>query len=65
MTVNEAMSLEAAFEAADRHGIYLQVDLPNWTFEMGRRPAVDAFLKRELGALLPAAGWLSEETEGP
>ncbi|MGE0284167.1 MAG: inositol monophosphatase family protein, partial [Rhizobiaceae bacterium] len=24
--------------------------------------AVDAFLKRELGVLLPAAGWLSEET---
>lgn len=24
--------------------------------------AVDAFLKQELGALLPAAGWLSEET---
>ena len=24
--------------------------------------AVDAFLKRELGALLPVAGWLSEET---
>jgi myo-inositol-1(or 4)-monophosphatase len=24
--------------------------------------AVDAFLKEELGALLPAAGWLSEET---
>ncbi|TNE43065.1 MAG: 3'(2'),5'-bisphosphate nucleotidase CysQ [Sphingomonadales bacterium] len=24
--------------------------------------AVDAFLKRELGALLPAAGWLSEES---
>lgn len=24
--------------------------------------AVDRFLKRELGALLPAAGWLSEET---
>ena len=24
--------------------------------------AVDAFLKRELGRLLPAAGWLSEET---
>ena len=29
---------------------------------MRRRLAVDAFLKRELGALLPAAGWLSEET---
>ena len=28
--------------------------------------AVDAFLKRELGALLPSAGWLSEETiDGP
>src|SRR3990167_5033157 len=24
--------------------------------------AVDTFLKRELGALLPSAGWLSEET---
>ena len=24
--------------------------------------AVDAFLKRELGVLLPSAGWLSEET---
>ena len=24
--------------------------------------ALDAFLKRELSALLPAAGWLSEET---
>ncbi|PZO68652.1 MAG: 3'(2'),5'-bisphosphate nucleotidase CysQ, partial [Pelagerythrobacter marensis] len=24
--------------------------------------AVDAFLRRELSALLPAAGWLSEET---
>ena len=24
--------------------------------------AVDRFLRRELGALLPAAGWLSEET---
>ena len=24
--------------------------------------AVDAFLKRELGRLLPSAGWLSEET---
>jgi 3'-phosphoadenosine 5'-phosphosulfate (PAPS) 3'-phosphatase len=24
--------------------------------------AVDQFLKRELGALLPSAGWLSEET---
>jgi myo-inositol-1(or 4)-monophosphatase len=27
-----------------------------------RRPGGRRFLKRELGALLPAAGWLSEET---
>ena len=38
---------EAAFEAADRHGIYLQVELPNWTFKMGQRPAVDAFFVAE------------------
>ena len=37
----------AAFEAADRHGIYLQVELPNWTFDMGRKPRTDAFLKAE------------------
>lgn len=37
----------AAFEAADRHGIYLQVELPNWTFDMGRKPKTDAFLKAE------------------
>lgn len=38
---------EAAFEAADRHGIYLQVELPNWTFDMGRKPEVDAFFVAE------------------
>ncbi len=37
----------AAFEAADRHGIYLQVELPNWTFDMGRKPDVDAFFLAE------------------
>lgn len=37
----------AAFEAADRHGIYLQVELPNWTFDMGRKPEVDAFFIAE------------------
>lgn len=37
----------AAFEAADRHGIYLQVELPNWTFDMGRKPEVDAFFLAE------------------
>lgn len=38
---------EAAFAAADRHGILLQVELPNWTFKMGKLPDVDAFFKRE------------------
>jgi hypothetical protein len=38
---------EVAFAAADRHGFYLQVELPNWTFKMGKNPAVDAWLKSE------------------
>lgn len=38
---------KVAFEMADRHGIYLQVELPNWSFEMGRRPAVDEFFRLE------------------
>jgi hypothetical protein len=38
---------KVAFELADRHGIYLQVELPNWSFEMGRRPPVDDFFRRE------------------
>lgn len=36
-----------AFEAADRHGIYLQVELPNWSFHMGQRPPVDEFFRAE------------------
>lgn len=38
---------EVAFAAADRHGFYLQVELPNWTFKMGKNPAVDEWLKAE------------------
>ena len=42
-------------------------DLESWEKEPGAPVceadiAVDSFLKRELGALLPSAGWLSEET---
>ena len=37
----------AAFEAADKHGIYLQIELPNWSFHMGQRPAVDDFFRAE------------------
>ncbi|KAA1260767.1 Beta-galactosidase [Rubripirellula obstinata] len=38
---------EAAFASADRHGIYLQAELPNWTFKMGKLPETDAFFKEE------------------
>lgn len=38
---------EAAFQAADKYGIYLQVELPNWTFNMGNVPVVDEFFKKE------------------
>lgn len=37
----------AAFEAADESGVYLQVELPNWTFKMGQNPPVDAFFLAE------------------
>lgn len=38
---------KAAFEAADKHGVYLQVELPNWSFHNGERPHVDEFFLRE------------------
>lgn len=38
---------EAAFESADRHGIYVQAELPNWTFKMGELPETDQFLIKE------------------
>ncbi|MGC3957787.1 MAG: discoidin domain-containing protein [Verrucomicrobiota bacterium] len=28
-------------------GFYLQIELPNWTFEMGKRPSVDEWLEEE------------------
>ena len=38
---------EAAFASADRYGIYIQAELPNWTFKMGQDPEVDGFLMKE------------------
>ncbi|WP_168567186.1 discoidin domain-containing protein, partial [Crateriforma spongiae] len=38
---------EAAFASADRHGIYVQAELPNWTFKMGKLPETDAYLMEE------------------
>ncbi len=38
---------EIAFQKADEHGFYLQVELPNWTFKMGTNPPIDAWLTAE------------------
>jgi hypothetical protein len=46
---------EAAFEAADRCGIYLQVELPAWT-DMGKDPMLNRFFKQELDRILTTYG---------
>jgi hypothetical protein len=38
---------DAAFRVADRHGFYLHVELPNWSFKMGQNPPVDDFFRKE------------------
>ena len=38
---------EVAFEIADRLGIYLEVELPNWCFHLGQDPSVTTFLQDE------------------
>jgi hypothetical protein len=38
---------EAAFEAADRLGVYLEVELPDWSFAIGRDQAVTEFFRDE------------------
>ncbi|HEY1789372.1 MAG TPA: glycoside hydrolase family 2 [Verrucomicrobiae bacterium] len=38
---------EAAFEAADRMGIYLEVELPDWSFNIGGDEAVTGFFRDE------------------
>jgi hypothetical protein len=38
---------EAAFQAADRQGFYLHIELPNWSFKMGQVPPVDDFFRYE------------------
>lgn len=47
---------KVAFEAADKHGIYLQVELPNWSFKMGQLPAVDAYFQSEGERILSEYG---------
>lgn len=38
---------EATFEMADKAGIYLEVELPNWSFQIGKDPAATRFLRDE------------------
>lgn len=38
---------EAAFEAADREGVYLEVELPDWSFKIGQDAAVTDFFRAE------------------
>ncbi|HEX3718695.1 MAG TPA: glycoside hydrolase family 2 TIM barrel-domain containing protein [Verrucomicrobiae bacterium] len=38
---------EIAFELADRAGIYLEVELPDWSFQIGKDPAVTDFFREE------------------
>ena len=38
---------EAAFKVADKLGFYLQVELPVWSLNIGRTPAMTVFLKEE------------------
>lgn len=36
---------EIAFETADRMGIYLEVELPNWCFKIGKDKSVTEFFR--------------------
>jgi hypothetical protein len=47
---------EAAFQAADEFGFYLQVELPTWTYNLGKDKPRDDFLKRELNRVLDIYG---------
>ena len=47
---------EAAFEAADEVGIYLQAELPMWIKDVGKYPARRDFFEKELYAVLEEYG---------
>ena len=47
---------EAAFAAADRAGIYLQVENTDWRFTIGKDTAVDRYLTEEARRILTAYG---------
>lgn len=47
---------EAAFDAADEVGLYLQAELPMWIKDVGKYPARRAFFEEEMYALLDEYG---------
>ena len=47
---------EAAFEAADEIGIYLQAEMPMWIKDVGQYPARRDFFEKEMYAILEAFG---------
>lgn len=47
---------EAAFEAADRLGFYLQVENADWRFDIGKDTAANGFLSRESDRILRTYG---------
>lgn len=47
---------EAAFDAADEVGIYLQAELPMWIKDVGRYPARREFFEKEMYAVLKNYG---------
>lgn len=43
---------EAAFAAADRYGVYLEVELPDWSFKIGADTNVTEFFRAEGGRMI-------------
>lgn len=47
---------EAAFQAADEAGFYLQVELPLWASDVGKNPPRDRFIREEMDRILEIYG---------
>lgn len=47
---------DAAFRVADQMGFYLQVELPNWSLNIGENPEAEAFFYREFDRIVRAYG---------
>lgn len=47
---------DAAFRVADRMGFYVQVELPVWSLNIGKDPAVSSFLRQEYDRIVESYG---------